>query len=123
METLLKTVPKTVVFQDDIIVTGKSQHEHLENLNEVLNRLSQVGLRLRREKSTFMAREVEYLGHQISCQGILPSPSKVEAIAPMPQNISELRAFLGMLTYFGNFQLQLSTTVEPLHLLLRKSVV
>ena len=34
METLLKTVPKTVVFQDDILVTGKSQHEHLENLNK-----------------------------------------------------------------------------------------
>ena len=52
-----------------------------------------------------MAREVEYLGHQISCQGILPSSSRVEAIAnaPMPQNISELRAFLGMLTSFGNF--------------------
>jgi len=40
-----------------------------------------------------------------------------------PQNISELRAFLGMLTSFGNFLLQLSTTIEPLHLLLRKGVV
>ena len=101
-------------------MTGKSQHEHLDNLNKVLNRLSQAGLCLRHENCTFMAREVEYLGHQI-CQGILPSPSKVEAIAnaPMPQNISELRAFLGMLTYFGNFLPQLSTTVESLHLLLR----
>ena len=72
-----------------------------------------------------MTCEVEHLGHQISCQGILPSPSKVEAIvnAPMPQNISELRAFLGMLTYFGNFLPQRSTTVEPLHLLFRKGVV
>jgi len=43
--------------------------------------------------------------------------------APMPQNISELRAFLGMLTYFGNFLPQLSTTIEPLHLLSRKGVV
>ena len=43
METLLKTVPKKVVFQDDILVTGKSQHEHLKNRNEVLNRLSQAG--------------------------------------------------------------------------------
>ena len=41
----------------------------------------------------------------------------------MPQNISELRAFLSMLTYFGNFLPQLSTTIEPLHLLLRKGVV
>ena len=65
METSLKTVPKTVVFQDDIIVTGKSQHEHLENQNEVLNRLSQAGLLLRHEKCTWMARKVEYLGHQI----------------------------------------------------------
>ena len=71
-----------------------------------------------------MASEVEYLGHQISCQGILPSPSKVEAIAnaPMPQNISELQAFLGMLTNFGNFLPQRSTTVEHQHLL-RKGVV
>ena len=106
-------------------MTGNSQHEHLENLNEVLNRLSQAGIRRRHETHTFMAREVEYLGHQISCQGILPSPSIVEAIAnvPTPQNISELRAFLGMFTYFGNFQPQLSTTIEPLHLLLRKGVV
>ena len=52
METLLKTVPKTVVFQDDILVTGKSQQEHLENPNKVLNRLSQAGLRLRHEKFT-----------------------------------------------------------------------
>ena len=104
---------------------GKSQHEHLENLNKMLNRLSQAGLRRRREKCSFMAREVEYLGHQISWQGILPSPSKVEAIvnAPMPQNIWERRAFLGMVTYFDNFLPQLSTTVEPLHLLLRKGVV
>ena len=65
MEILLKTVRKTVVFQDNILVTGKSQHEHLENGNEVLNRLSQAGLLLRHEKCTWMARKVEYLGHQI----------------------------------------------------------
>jgi len=79
-ETLLKTAPKTVVFQDDILVTGKSQHEHLENLNKVLNRLSQAGLRLRHDKYTFMAREVEYLGHQISCQGICPLRAKLKQL-------------------------------------------
>ena len=106
-------------------MTGNSQHEHLENLNKVLNRSSQAALRQRHDKCIFIACEVEYLGHQITCQGILPSPSKVEAIAnaPMPQNISELRAFLAMLTYFGNFLPQLSTTIKPLHLLLRKGVV
>ena len=125
METLLITVPKTVVFLDEILVTGKSQHEHLENLYEVLNRLSQAGLCRRSEKCIFMAREVEYLDLQISCFGILPSPSKIEAIAnaPMPQNIAELRAFLCMLAYFGNFLPHLSTTVELPHLLLRKGIV
>ena len=92
----------------DSYLTVKSQHEHLENLNEVLNRLSQAGLCLWHEKCTFIAHEVECLGHQISCQGILLSPSKSEAIAnaSMPQNISELSAFLGMLTDFGNFLLR-----------------
>ena len=79
METLLKNVPSTVVFQDDTLVTGKSQHEHLEKLNEVLNRLSQVGLCIRR-KYIIIVHEVDYLGHQISCHGIFPSPSKVEAL-------------------------------------------
>ena len=58
MESVLKSVPKTVVFQDDILITGCNTAEHLSNLEEVLCRLDKVGLRLKREKCMFMAPKV-----------------------------------------------------------------
>ena len=65
-----------------------------------------------------MAAEVEQLGHRSTSKGILPSPSKMEAIKNTytPTNVSELCAFLGMLTDFGNFLQNLSTILEPLHI-------
>ena len=69
-----------------------------------------------------MVPEVEDLGHRIIRKGILASPGKMEAIknTPTPANVSELRAFLGMLTDFGNFLQNLSTVQEPLHILVCK---
>ena len=63
-----------------------------------------------------------YLGHCISKDGLQPATSKVEAIikAPSPQNITELRAFLGLINYYGKCLSHLSTTVAPLHKLLAK---
>uniref|UniRef100_UPI00398E6DDA uncharacterized protein lratb.1 isoform X5 n=1 Tax=Pristiophorus japonicus TaxID=55135 RepID=UPI00398E6DDA len=121
---LLKLVPRMVVFQDDILVTGRDTVEHLQNLEEVLQRLDHVGLRLKRSKCVFMATEVEFLGRKIAADDIRPTDAKTEAIrnAPRPQNVTELRSFLGLLNYFGNFQPGLSTLFEPLHMLLRKDL-
>lgn len=82
-------------------------------------------LRLKREKCVFMTPEVEFLGSRVTAGGILPSKSITEAIrnAPKPKNASELRAFLGMLNYYGNFLSNLSTVLKPLHALLRKGGV
>lgn len=65
---------------------------------------------------------VEYLGHKIDAQGLLTVATKVEAItnAGTPQNVTELRAFLGMLIYYGKFIPNLSTIVQPLNNLLRR---
>ena len=122
MENLLKDLPFVSVYLDDILVTGRSQTEHLANLNEVLTRLKDAGMRLKKNKCVFMTSEVEYLGHRISKDGLQPSESKVEAItkAPSPKNVTELRAFLGLINYYGKFLSHLSTTVAPLHKLLAK---
>ena len=50
---------------DDILITGHSQQEHLKNLEEVLKRLEEAGMRLKQEKCTFLMPEVEHLGHKI----------------------------------------------------------
>ena len=64
---------------------------------------------------------MDYLGHHIDAQGVRTSPSKVEAItkAPAPNNVTELRSFLGMVNYYGKFLHNLSTQLNPLHALLK----
>ena len=66
IEGLLADIPHTVAFLDDVLITGKTEKEHLENLEKVLNRLCEAGLRLKHGKCVFLAPEVTYLGHRIS---------------------------------------------------------
>ena len=110
------------MYIDDIIVMGKTDEEHLRNLDEVLSRLERAGMRLKKEKCVYMVPEVEYLSHKINSEGLQPSDSKVAAIveAPPPKNVSELKAFLGMVNYYGKFLPNLSTMLAPLYRLLRK---
>ena len=69
METLLQDLHHVCVcvcvYLDDILITGRSQQEHLKNLEEVLKRLEEAGMRLKQEKCTFLMPEVEHLGHKI----------------------------------------------------------
>lgn len=124
MENLLQDVDGVAVYLDDILISGKDEADHAEKLRTVLERLSQAGLRLKRQKCIIGAKEVEYLGHKITEKGIQPLQEKVIAVtnAPEPQNVTELQAFIGMITYYNKFLPNLSTTLEPLHRLLRKGV-
>ena len=67
--------------------------------------------------------ELEYLGHLISEMGLLPLESKYRAIreAPQPQNVTQLKSYLGLLNYCGRFLPNISTTLQPLYKLLQKS--
>ena len=87
-----------------------------------MGRLSEAGLKLNRNKCTFMADEVVYLGHKIDQHGLHPVPDMVEAIqkAREPDNVFELQAFLGLLNYYGRFLPNLSTVLAPLNKLLCK---
>ncbi|KAJ8332745.1 hypothetical protein SKAU_G00425340 [Synaphobranchus kaupii] len=110
------------VYLDDILLTGCNDQQHLETLAEVLQRLETAGLRLKRTKCTFMGTEAEFLGHRVDATGLHPLRNKVEAIqkAPAPTNVTELKAYLGLLKYYNRFLPNLSTALAPLHLLLRK---
>ena len=122
MESLLQGLPMVCVYIDDIIVSGKTQEEHLHNLNEVLQRLQSAGLHLKKRKCSFCLPDVDYLGHTISAEGHRPSPSKVRAITEVCQlaNVTRLKAFLGLVNYYAKFLPDLSTKLAPLYQLLRQ---
>ena len=124
MESLLCDIPGVLVYLDDILITGPTDADHLKSLQEALSRLEKVGLRLQKQKCSFMASSVSYLGYQIDKEGLHPLESKLEAIkqAPQPRNVTELLSFLGLLTYYGKFLPHLPTMLAPLYKLLRQNV-
>ena len=121
VESLLSGIPGVVVYLDDILVTGSSEESHLAALELVLQHLSTAGLRLRKDKCVFMAPSVTYLGHQIDAKGLHPISDKVRALqqAPEPRNVTELKSYLGLLTYYSSFLPNLTTVLAPLYKLLR----
>ena len=105
MDQILQGMGKVTCFLDDILITGNSDEEHLMNLSEVLQRLQSHGVCLKLEKCRFMEDSVEYLGHRVDLKGLHTTDSTLKAIvdAPPPRNAQELRAFLGLLNYYGQF--------------------
>lgn len=115
MEGLLRGIPMVVVYLDDILVSGEDEADHLKNLDEVLSRLEEVDLRLKRGKCAFMQKEGEYLGHRVDAQGLHLVEKKVKAImdAPAPTNVTELKAYLGLVNYYNKFLPNLATLLAP----------
>ena len=113
-----------VVYLDDILMTGKDKASHLKTLGEVLKRLLAAGLRVKKDKCLFMVSSVVFLGHKINCAGLHPLLDKIRVIeaAPIPSNVTELKAYLGLLTYYRKFLPNLSARIAPLYELLRKKV-
>ena len=123
MEKRLSHVPFTIVRMDDILISGKSDKEHIENLTAVFEILETYGLRLKEKKCVFMMPEVIYLGFRINKEGVAPVPERVEDLkeAKTPGDVTQLKLFLGMVNYYHRHLPNLAHSLEPLHKLLRKN--
>ena len=122
MDTILQGLPGTICYIDDILLTAASEEEHFRLLEEVLRRLRAENIRMKRSKCYFMRDSVEYLGHIVDANGLHATPEKIAAIerAPRPQNVTQLRSFLGLLNYYRKFLPNLAATIQPLNDLLQK---
>ena len=78
MEGLLQGIPSTGVLLDNILITGRSTEEHLDDLEKVLTRLSEAGLRLKAVKCQFMKPVLECLGHRGDAEGFHSVEAKAE---------------------------------------------
>ena len=92
MSIVLQGCKGVVYYIDDILVTGQTRQEHEDNLREMFRRLRQFGLKIKLEKCCFFKESVDYLGHTISCQGLVPTKERIASIvqAPAPNNRVEV---------------------------------
>jgi hypothetical protein len=94
-----------VVLIDDILVFSKNEEEHEEHLRMVLQKLREYQLYAKLSKCEFWLNEVSFLGHIICKVGVSVDPTKIEDVLNWvkPQNVSEVRSFLGLADYYHRF--------------------
>ena len=121
---ILSGLDGVVFMMDDILIFGKSKHDHDKSLKLVLEVLKKHNVTLNKEKCKFSQCRVKFLGQIVDESGIRPDPEKVRAVndLPSPTDVSELRRFLGMVNHLSKFAPHLSDKTKPLrHLLSTKS--
>ena len=114
--------PYAFSYLDDIIIVTESYEEHLKWLEHVLQRIKEAGLTINREKSVFGKIEVKYLGVLVNRDGFRPDPDKIDPVInfPVPQNLKQLRRFMGMASWYRKFLKDFATIAEPLTVLTKK---
>jgi len=111
-----------LVYLDDIIVYSATLDQHLDRLAQVLERLQLANLKLKPSKCSLLQTRVVFLGHIVSGSGIATDPEKIRLIAnwPVPQNLCELRGFLGLTSYYRRFVESYADIAFPLNAMTRK---
>lgn len=124
MENVFRCCEGIFIYLDDILVFGRSKEEHDNNLQKLLKRIDELGLTVSPEKCLYHQTEIRFLGHRLDAGKLKPSLDKVKAIREFchPSSASELRSFLGLVTYVGKFIPNLSTLLDPLQKTARQPI-
>ena len=122
MERVLADIPQKqcVVYLDDLLVHATGFEQVLQNLHQVFSAISAIwgaGLHLHPRKCHLLQRETKFLGHVVGAEGVSTNPTKVEAVKKwsIPQNVSEVRSFLGLTSYYRHFVRDFASIASPLH--------
>ena len=124
-EVLKGMLWKTVlVYLDDILLFTESFSSHISVLREVLERLRGAGLKLSPNKCFIARKRVKYLGHYVSEHGIEVNPKKIQSVrdAIPPENVKQVRQFLGLAGYYRRYVKGFSEIARPLHDLTKQDV-
>ena len=129
MDRLIQSLPlgaddHVFTYLDDLCVVSKTFDEHIHWLEIVLKVLRDAELQINEGKSSFCCSEVKYLGYLVDSRGLRVDPEKTKAIEeyPPPQNLRQLRRFLGMVGWYSRFMPDFSQDKLPLCDLLKKGV-
>ena len=124
LELILTGLQRVRNISDDIIIGGLDNKDLLENCKRTLQRLREHNVSINKKKCEFLKTELIYMGHRLSGDGVSPDPSRIAAITALksPNNVSELRSFLGMVTYCSRFIPNYASLTNPLRTLIKQNV-
>lgn len=111
-----------LIYIDDIIVFGKNFEEHMCRVEEVLERIKAAGLKLKPEKCLMLQKEVVFLGHVVSDEGMRPSPTNISKIVswPKPKTAKQVRQLVAMGSYYRRYVKDFASMVRPMVELTKK---
>ncbi|EYB82894.1 hypothetical protein Y032_0348g3182 [Ancylostoma ceylanicum] len=119
MEKVLGHVlgPEVSVYIDDVLIATDSVERHFEVFEQVLQAFQKANLKIKPQKCRIFETRVAFLGHVVDDTGVKTDPDKINNIVeyPRPENLSELRTFLGMCGYYRKFVLRYAQTARPLY--------
>ena len=105
-----------LVYIDDVVIYSPTFEQHLTDLKNVFEALRTANLTLKASKCQFCRKEMRYLGHIITQQGIKPDPDLVKSVThfPQPKKIKDVQSFLGLTGYYRKFIRDYAKIAEPL---------
>ncbi|GBG90246.1 hypothetical protein CBR_g50424 [Chara braunii] len=111
-----------IVYMDDVLVYSETYHGHAQHIEWTLGALRDAGFKIALEKSEFFLSEISFLGYVVTRGGLRPDSRKVAAVkeAPVPTSLTQVRAFLGLVSYYRRFIKGFAAIARPLTNLLRK---
>ena len=104
-----------IIYLDDIIVFRWTPEEHPVRLQAALNKLKAAGLKLKPSKCELFRKQFNYFGHSGGLNGVSTNPKKIEAVTEWPRHttVTEVRSFLGFVSYYRRFIPNFSKVAKP----------
>lgn len=109
----------SLAYMDDILLPTTNYDTGFKNLEEVLKLFRDAHLTFRLSTCYFFQSKIDYLGHGISAEGVRPGTAKIKTVQEFkaPQNVREIRQFLGLTSFFRKYILHFAELVKPLTML------
>ncbi|KAG0420244.1 Transposon Tf2-9 polyprotein [Dictyocoela roeselum] len=120
MNEMLKNINNTLIYLDDILIYSKNHSDHYKTLKSIFEIFERNNVSVNFEKSKFLQKEIDFLGHHITSQGVEPNISKInEYTFKIPKTKTQLQKILGLLNWYRPFVPLISVQLADIYALLK----